>query len=330
MKKRIVLFFIMLMVCSLIFTSCSDGNADDSGDSLNIVCTIFPEYDWVREIVGDISNVDITLLLENGVDLHSYQATANDIIKIVGCDMFIYVGGESDEWVHDVLEQKTNENMVVINLLDVLSDSLKEEEFVEGMEDDHEHDEDEQDDREHDEVCYDEHVWLSLRNAEKLCDHIADKLAEIDPENSEAYSANCDAYKAEMSVLDSEYESVISESEKNVLLFSDRFPFRYMTEDYGLDYYAAFSGCSAETEASFETVTFLSEKVDELGLDCVITIDGTKHDLAQTVISNTSSKDQTELVLDSMQGITMTDVEDGATYLSIMRSNLDVLRDALN
>lgn len=316
-------------------TSADATEVSDTNDhvKLSIVTTIFPEYDWVKTIVGDnAENVDITMLLDNGVDLHSYQPTAEDIMKIATCDMFVYVGGESDEWVEDALAEATNENMVVIDLLDVLGDSVKEEEIVEGMEaeEEHEHDEAEEADAEEaEEVEYDEHVWLSLKYAETLCTEIEAQLETIDPDNAETYKANLDSYVAELDALDAQYQETVDAASVKTLLFGDRFPFRYLVDDYGLDYYAAFVGCSAETEASFETIIFLADKVNELGLNAVMTIEGNDHTIAETVRDNTESKDQEILTLDSMQSTTSEDVANGASYLSIMTDNLEVLKSAL-
>ncbi len=329
--------------------SSAAASGDTTDSKLKIVTTIFPEYDWVKNIMGDKADgADITLLLDNGVDIHSYSPSVQDMAMIKECDMFVYVGGESDSWVDGVLESTSNENMVVINLLDVLGESVKEEEVVEGMEHDHDHGEAEEDhdheeaeedhdheeaeeahDHEHEEPEMDEHVWLSLNNASVICEEIAEALTKLDPDNSKAYKANLESYKAELSGLDAEYQSAVDSADKKTLLFGDRFPFRYMVDDYGLDYYAAFTGCSAESEASFETVVFLAEKTDELGLTAVMTIDGSDQKIAETVISNTQNKDQKILTLDSMQSVTSEKVASGTTYISVMKSNLEVLKEAL-
>ncbi len=349
---------IAAILCSaFMLTACAgqgSGAAHSAvSDKLSIVTTIFPEYDWVMQILGDkAADADVTMLLDNGVDLHSYQPVAEDILKIANCDVFIYVGGESDGWVDDALAESVNPDMVVINLLDVLGDSVKEEEVVEGMqeEDEHDHhhedgDHDEDEDHDHEdedhehegedhdheeEVEYDEHVWLSLRNASVLCDAIADGLAKADPDNASVYQANNDAYKAQLSALDEEYKAAVSGAAFDTVLFGDRFPFRYLTDDYNLNYYAAFVGCSAETEASFETVVFLSTKVDELGLDSILTIENSDQKIAQTIRDNTADKNQEIYSLDSMQATTSEDVKNGATYLSVMTANLEVLKQALN
>ena len=332
-KRIFAVFFSLLLAAGILggcgkaeFSSISAPSASQSGSKpLKIVTTIFPEYDWVRQILGErAKNVGLTMLLDNGVDLHSYQPTADDIIKISDCDLFIYVGGESDGWVEDALKEATNKEMQVINLLDVLGEQVKEEEVVEGMEAEEEESEDE------DEPEYDEHVWLSLKNAETLCNAITDALEEIDPANKDAYAANAASYLEKLAALDGEYQTVVDNAARKTVLFGDRFPFRYLVDDYGLSYYAAFAGCSAETEASFETISFLAGKVNELGLPCVLTIEGAQHKIAETIVQNTAKKNQSILTLDSMQSTTSTDVENGTTYLSVMESNLDVLKQALN
>ena len=327
MKKilSIILCLLMLLGCA---AGCGTAGTETSG-KLSIVTTIFPEYDWVMQILGDTADqASVTMLLDNGVDLHSYQPTADDIVRISTCDMFIYVGGESDEWVEDVLAEAQNKDMIVINLLEALGDAVKEEEVKEGMqEEDHEHEDEEGHGEE--EAEYDEHVWLSLKNAAVLCRHIADKLGQIDAENKDAYAANAEAYVEKLNALDAEYEAAVSAAGTKTLLFGDRFPFRYLTDDYGLDYYAAFVGCSAETEASFETIVFLANKVDELGLHAIMQIESADGRIAGTIRDTTKTKDQTILTLDSMQSTTAADVANGASYLSIMEENLAVLDAAL-
>ncbi|MCR5099588.1 MAG: metal ABC transporter substrate-binding protein [Lachnospiraceae bacterium] len=337
MKKYIsVLVAAIMMVCCLSACgSVDDTSAASSGDKLKIVTTIFPEYDWVMNVLGDNpANAEVTMLLDNGVDLHSYQPTTDDILKISTCDMFIYVGGESDEWVEDAIKEATNKDMAVINLLEVLGDSVKEEEMVKGMQEsehEHEHEGEDADEHEHEEgeVEYDEHVWLSLRNAATLTDSISEELQRIDAANALVYKTNSDAYIKKLNDLDKQYSEVVSASNVKTLLFGDRFPFRYLTDDYGLTYYAAFVGCSAETEASFETITFLAGKVDELSLHAVMTIEGNDHRIAETIVQNTAGKDQQILTMDSMQSTTSKDVEGGTTYLSVMEKNLSVLKEAL-
>ncbi|HBW05863.1 MAG TPA: zinc ABC transporter substrate-binding protein [Clostridiales bacterium] len=335
MKKsnviKVKIFIAILTICvvaigCLGLVAC-DKTKDDG--KLSIVCTIFPEYDWTKQILGDeAKNVDLTLLLDDGVDLHSYQPSVEDIAKISTCDLFIYVGGESDEWVDKALENATNKDMKVINLLEVLGEKVKNEETVEGMEGEHEHEHEEEHEEEKEEEK-DEHVWLSLKNASILCDKIASDLKALDSKNAEKYDKNLAEYKSSLSELDGEYASAVKNAKYNTLVFGDRFPFRYLVDDYNLKYYAAFVGCSAETEASFETIAFLAGKVDELSLPAICTIEGAKHEIAKTVKDNTKTKDQKIVTFDSMQSTTSQDIANGETYLSAMRGNLNSLKTAL-
>ena len=327
----------------------SEAKTDDANKKFSVVCTIFPEYDWIRQLVGDKKdNYEITYLLDKGVDLHSYQPTAEDIAKIANCDLFVYVGGESDGWVNDALKESKNDKMQVVNLLETLGKNVKPEEVVEGMQEedehdhDHDHDDKDHDDKDHDhddkdhddkdheeETEYDEHVWLSLRNATALVNTLAEKLQTIDPENKDYYATTAADYTAKLGDLDSRYLATIKKAKVKTVLFGDRFPFRYLVDDYGLKYYAAFVGCSAETEASFETVAFLAKKTDDLKLKNVLVIENSDQKIAKKIVETTKDKNQNIVVLNSMQSITNEDIANGATYLSIMESNLKALASAL-
>lgn len=320
--KKILALLLALWIPAAVLSGCAPQDDSAASNKLNIVTTIFPAYDWVREILGDETDrAEITTLLDSGVDLHSYQPTVDDIVKISECDLFLYVGGESDGWVDDALKNAPNKDRKVIRLLDVLGDSAKAEETVEGMqEEEHDHEE---------EAEYDEHIWLSLKNAQVLVAAISEALQESDPARKDTYAANAAAYAEKLSALDGEYRAAVDSGKYKTLLFGDRFPFRYLADDYGLDYYAAFPGCSAETEASFETVSFLAGKMDALGLPCVLTIEGTQHKIAETIVQNTAQKNQQVLTMDSMQAVTANDAASGVSYLSIMEKNLSVLKKAL-
>lgn len=332
MKKIITLMLVaVLAVCALSGCGTSKSGEDKNDKKIKIVTTIFPEYDWVMQILGDKADkADVTMLLDKGVDLHSYQPSTADIAKISEADVFIYVGGESDKWVEDVLKEAKNKKLKVINLMDVMGDKAKEEEVKEGMQpEEEEHAEEAKDGKEEEEVEYDEHVWLSLKNAKIFTKKIADVLSEVDKADAKTYQANYESYAKKLDDLDKKYADAVASAKNKTLVFGDRFPFRYLVNDYGLDYYAAFVGCSAESEASFETVTFLAKKIDELGLGNVLTIEGKNHKIAKTVVDNTKNKDQKVLTMDSMQSTTSKDVKDGATYLGIMEKNLEVLKEAL-
>lgn len=336
-----------ITLSSLLIPFCASCNSTNSGDKMSIVTTIFPEYDWVMNVLGDKKdNADVTLLLDNGVDLHSYQPTPKDIVTISKCDLFIYVGGESDEWVDDALKQAINKDMKVINLMETLGDAVKEEEVIEGMEghdhdheegedhdheEEHDHEEGEEHDHDHEEgeVEYDEHVWLSIKNAEVIVKEIGKSLAAIDKDNAETYNANVTSYVNSLKELDKKYADAVKAGSKDTLLFADRFPFRYLVDDYNLKYYAAFVGCSAETEASFETIKFLAGKVDELGLNVILKIESSDGAIAKTVKEATTNKNQTIMTMDSLQSASTKEYKAGRNYLSVMEQNLTVLKDAI-
>ena len=330
MKKilKICLYTIALAV-AVFMVGCKGNDLPVDDGKLKIVTTIFPEYDWVKQIAGDSNNLDITFLMKNGGDLHSYSPSAEDILKISSCDMLVYVGGESDKWIDEILENSVNSNIKAINLMNVLGEKAKEEELVEGMEDDDHDDHDDQDDDDA-ELEYDEHVWLSLDNAQLFIKSITENLCAIDSENAGTYKANCERYLSQLDALDDEYEEAIENSKYKTLIFADRFPFRYLTDDYDLSYYAAFKGCSAETEASFETITFLANKADELNLPRILTIDGSDGKIAKTVAATSKNKDRMIYSLDSLQSVTNDEVQSGKTYIKAMESNLEILKKALN
>lgn len=339
MKKKL-LVLAALVLSAVAFVSCTSKKSSVKNNSgaekkIQIVATIFPAYDWTKNILGlNPSEATLAMLLGNGVDMHSFQPSVDDIVKISSADLFIYVGGESDKWVGGALKNAVNKNMKVINLLDVLKTSVKEEELVEGMQEE-EHGHGDEDGHHHDdETEYDEHVWLSLKNVMKVCRAISSALQEIDMEHKDVYAAAADSYIEKLSALDADYENAVKTAKRSVVLFADRFPFRYLADDYGLEYYAAFAGCSAESEASFETVRFLARKVDALNLPYILTIEGNaggaSNKLAETVLSSTENKSAEIAAMDSMQATSFDDVKNGASYIGIMEKNLSVLKEALN
>lgn len=335
MKNKMMVRFFSAAAAAVLLTGCGSKTLGETasgaavpGDSksakYSVVCTTFPQYDWVKNVIGDSTDkFEVTYLMDNGTDLHSFQPSAEDIMKIGEADLFIYVGGESDEWVEDALKNAVNSNIKSINMLESVGDSAKEEEVVEGMQ------AEEEEEEESGETEYDEHVWLSLKNAQALVTDISDALEIIDPADSKALAANADAYIAKLSELDVKYAEAVEASDVDTVLFGDRFPFRYLVDDYGIKYYAAFVGCSAESEASFETVSFLAKKVDELSLPVILTIENSDAKIANTIRENTKSKDQEILVMDSLQSVSAEDIENGKTYLGTMADNLEVLKKAL-
>ena len=319
MKKYIgiglSIFMIMIMVLGC---SAKGGTATQNkeGKKISVVTTIFPAYDWVKQVVGDNKNVDITFLIDKGVDLHSYQASAEDIAKITDSDLFVFVGGESDDWARDLI--KENPNLKYISMVDSIGENALEEETVEGMQ--------EEEGEEEEEGALDEHVWLSLKNAKTIVNEVAKTLAQVDPDNKASYEKNAADYVAKLDELDKEYRDTLSAFTDKTIIVGDRFPFRYLVNEYGINYYAAFKGCDAGSEASFDTVAFLAKKMDELDMKNIFIIDGSTGDLAKTIVDNTQNKDAKVLVLDSMQS---TKSSDNADYIEIMKKNLEVLKSAL-
>ncbi len=387
--KKLIKLFTLAFAMVFTFTACSTeseviGGADtsteinvsdessasetDEIEKINIVATTFSEYDWLKQIIGDNTDkFDLTMLVNSGVDLHSFQPTVDDIMTVSDSDMFVYISGESSSWVEDVLVGDVNENMMTIDLIDVLGDNVKSEVTVEGMQDDgHDHSEDEHTDEEHDhsedehaedehdhsedehaedehdhsedehsEEAHehshpDEHVWLSLRNAEVVVNYLSAQLGTLDPENADLYNSNAEAYVAELQALDQEYIDAVEAATYDTIIVGDRFPFRYLVDDYGINYHAAFPGCSAETEASFETITFLSTKLNETGIGSIIVLEDDTIQISDTIIESTENKDQEIVTMNSLQSVTTDEADSGVTYLSLMRENLEALKTALN
>ena len=400
MKKVSFYSLLFSVFAAAIFSlvACNDTSDKKSEQTkLSIVTTIYPEYAWVKEILGQrADSVELTLLIKNGVDLHSYKPTAQDIAKIASANMVVYVGGESDEWIKDALEATPKKGRSEINLMTALGDRVKAEEIVEGMqgetkdvvrqkvtepaevhqperetkEEEHHHHHDEhkehaehhhnkvtepaevthnekhehhehadsstssgtKEHHHHDEdVENDEHVWLSLKNAEILVQKITVELAKLDLAHASAYKDNAADYIARITALDGDYRKAIESAHRKTILFGDRFPFRYLVDDYGIKYYAAFVGCSAESEASFETIAFLANKMDSDSLPAILTIEKGNKKIASAVLAaSKNSKDAQILTINSMQSVTEQQIAKGESYLTIMQTNLEILKKALN
>ena len=313
-----------LILAGLLFAMATGSFA---ASKKSIVCTTFPQYDWITNILGNKAGTfELTLLLNNGTDLHSYQPSVKDIAKISTSDLFVYVGGESDEWVENVLASAKNKSMLVVNMLEALGDHVYEEELVEGMQGE----EEEEEGDEEEEPEYDEHIWLSLKNAAVLTQLLCQNIQKLDSKNAIEYKRNADTYISKLSTLDSQYSKEVTDAKFNTLLYADRFPFRYLTEDYSLKYYAAFVGCSAESEASFETIKFLADKLKQLELPAVLTLEKSDKKIAKTVIEASGKKNVKILEMDSIQSVTQKEIKAGKNYLNTMEKNLETLKAALN
>lgn len=330
--KRIISFILIFTIIIFSTVGCNSDNKDNTSDvnnKLKVVTTIFPQYDFVREIAGD--SVDLTMLIKPGSESHSYEPTPQDIIKIQNSDIFIYVGGESDKWVDKILESMDTSNMKIISLLDCVD--AVEEEIVEGMEDDHGHDHDELENEEeisehnhHEEIEYDEHVWTSPRNAIKIVEQIKEILVIKDQNNKDIYEANAKGYVESLIDLDKLYKEIVSNASRKTIVFGDRFPFRYLAGNYGLKYYAAFPGCSTESEASASTVAFLIDKVKSESIPVVFHIELSNEKMADVICESTGAK---KLLMHSCHNITNDDFINGISYLDLMNSNAENLKEAL-
>lgn len=353
MNKKINLLLICMLSLVLMLACNSNKNTGkDAAESIpadkaetiqkdgkiKVVTNIFPAYDWIKNI-AEGTDVEVVNLTDNGTSLHNYEPSASDIEEITGSNLFLYVGGESDEWAPDAAKNAPNTKSM--SMLDILGDAVKEEEVKEGMEHehedgdddhehedaDHDHDDHDHDEHEHEEVEYDEHVWLSLKNAKAISKAVADALAEIDAKNADKFQANFETYAAKLDAMQEEFDAARKAAKVETILVADRFPFRYLVSDMGLDYYAAFVGCSAESEASFDTITFLAQKLDELGLKHIIKLIGSDGKIADTVKNASKAKNQDIIEMTSMENASS---KDGKSYLDYMQMNLEALKKALN
>jgi zinc transport system substrate-binding protein len=315
--KKLIIVTLALLISACVFAGCGAQNtpAADTG-KLNVVTTTFAPYDFVREIAGD--KADITMLLPPAAESHSYEPTPQDIIKIQNCDVFIYVGGESDEWVNEILSSMDTAKMKIITLMDCVE--VVEEDVVEGMQEEAEESEDA------DEPEYDEHVWTSPRNAKLIVQKISGALCEADAGNADAYEQNTAAYSAQLDELDGKFQAVTSDAARKTIVFGDRFPFRYLADAYGLTYFAAFPGCSTETEASAATVKFLIDKINAEKIPVVFHIELSNEKMANTISEATGAKVR---LLHACHNISKDDFEAGVSYLDIMSANVDALKEAL-
>ena len=310
-----------------------DGASDDAG-GINVVTTIFAPYDFVRQLSAG-TDTNVSMLLSPGTEVHSYDPTVKDIIKISNCDLFVYTGGENDEWVNDILDS-LDHPVRTFKMIDHV-DSVVEEEVKEGMQTTghtHSHDEEAEDGHEetHDddehqhEAEWDEHVWTSPLNAEEIVSGLADELAALDHENADVYRNNLSSYLEQLKELDAEFHSVIDNAPHKMMIFADRFPVRYFTEEFGLDYYAAYPGCAADAEPSAATMRFLIDRVREEDIKAVFYIEMSDERIADTVCEETGAQ---KLLFHSCHNVTKDELEGGATYISIMKNNMENLKIAL-
>ena len=343
-SKLLTLLMILVMCASCFYGCSSDKKEENSSKKIKVVATIFPVYDFLREIGGD--KIDLTMLMTPGAETHSYEPTPKDMKTVSNADFFAYVGGDSDEWVDKILDGNKNDKMKVVTLMNCVK--TVDEEHVEGMEEEHDHDHDEDvdgkddsdkdkdehdehDEHDHDhdgdEPEQDEHVWTSPKNAIEIVKKLTSELSKVDPDNANYYKENSKNYIKKLENLDKKFEDVVKNGKRKEIIFGDRFPFRYFVDRYGLKYYAAFPGCSTDTEASASTVAFLTNKVKEDKIPVIFHIELSNNKIAKSIAEATGAK---MLQLNAVHNVTKEDFEKGETYLSLMEKNLKPLEEALN
>ena len=319
MKKSLII----LMIVSLAFSLCACGQAhvESGGEGLNIVCTVFPAYDFAREIAGEKANV--VLLVPPGSEAHSFEPTPQDIIRVENCDLLLCNGGESEVWLEEILEGRENQilTLVMMDCVETLEEETKE--GMQGVSHDHEHEGHEE--HEHEEE-YDEHVWTSPVNAELIVSALCERLCEIDPENSGFYRANGERYVSALGELDAAFRETVENGKFDTLIFADRFPVRYFVEEYGLDYYAAFPGCADDTEPSAKTVAFLIDKVRSEDIPAVMFIEFSNEKMADVICEDTGCE---KLLFHSCHNVSAQQLKEGVSYLELMWGNVESLKEAL-
>lgn len=322
--KRLISIMLMVLLFTSILAGCGQTNnlkPGDTGsnDKISVVATTFAPYDFVREIVGD--KADISMLLPPASESHSYEPTPQDIIKIQNCDVFIYVGGESDEWVNEVLDSMDTSKMKIVTLMDCVT--VVEEEIIPGMEDEEEEAEEAGGEEAPE---YDEHVWTSPKNAKLIVQKLSDTLSGVDAANAAVYEQNTAAYLTKLDELDAAFQAVVDGAVRKTIVFGDRFPFRYFVDAYGLEYSAAFPGCSTETEPSAATVKFLIDKINDENIPVIFHIELSNEKMANTISEATGAK---VLLLHACHNVSKADFESGESYLSLMTRNVETLKEAL-
>ena len=310
------IYKITIVTITFISLLCLNGcSINNNNNKLTIIASSFPGYDFARAITKDSNNIEVKMLLNPGTEMHNYEPTPQDIIKINNSKMFIYVGGDSDEWINDIIGDIDTSKTKLVKLMDLVN--VVEEEHVKGMEVEDEEEETE----------YDEHVWTSPKNAITIINKIKDIIIDIDKDNQNLYENNALNYINKLNVIDNEIKNIVNNGKRKEIIIGDRFPFRYFTDEYNLSYYAAFPGCSEQTEASAKTISFLIDKVKNDNIPVVFHIELSKGNIAKTISEETGAK---VLEFNSAHNISQKDFDRGVTYIDIMNNNIKALKEALN
>lgn len=313
MRRKLFAFILAMALILVTFSGCAQSNAYDNG-KINIVSTIFPQYDFAREITGDKAN--LKMLIPPAGEAHTYEPTPQDIISIENSDVFLYIGGESDEWVDNILDSVDKSKTRVVKLIDYVD--TKEEEDVEGMQS-HENEEEEPE--------TDEHIWTSPKNAINMVNAISNAVCSADEKNAKEYKSNTESYIKELEQIDSEFENIVDNARRKEFIFGDRFPLLYFAKEYGIKYYAAFPGCSSETEPSASTLAFLCDKMREDNIPYVLKIELSSSAVANTIASEVNAEVKTFY---SCHNLTKEQFDNRESYLSMMKENIKTLKTVLN
>ena len=325
MKKRLISVLLLICLAFSLF-SCTASREKENDEGLTILCTLFPQYDWLRNITEGVEGIELSLIIANGADPHSYQPTATDIMNISNCDVLVYLGGDSDAWLSEALERSGNESITRIALSELDGITLREISASSHSHEGHEHSHEG-----HEHSSVDEHLYLSLKNASVATNALADVLSAKDPENAELYAKNAEAYIEKLEGMSADFEESLAtlDDESRFILFADRFPFVYLLSDYDVHYSAAFEGCTTDVDAGFDTVIRLIEEADEHEIKYIAVTESSDKALAETVASSTKTNIEEIIVLNSMQSVTSVQIKNGADYLSIMQENLNAINKAL-
>ena len=337
MKKIYKVAVFILLLAGLTFGGIKLANIlkkKNTSKKYSIVSTSFPGYDFARAVVGNNTDISVKMLLKPGAESHSFEPTPQDILAIKNSNLFLYVGGDSDEWVKKVISEIDPKKTKVLKLIDLVK--TKNEEVVDGMQEDEEHDHDHKDDHEHDhkhshdhkeEAEVDEHVWTSLKNAKEITNKILEAVADFDQAEKKMLSENAKKYTEKISEVDEKIASMVKQAKRKEIIVGDRFPLRYFVDEYGLKYYAAFPGCSEQTEANVKTVSFLAKKIKEDKITVIFKIELSNGLIAETLSKETGAKVRE---IQTAHNISEKDFEAGVTYVDLMKRNLEVLKEALN
>lgn len=327
-KKIFLIILLLVIVFCFVILIFKSKNKEEVNDKIKVVSSNFASYDFLRAIIGDNKNVELTFLMGPGKDSHSYEPSANDLIKIQNSDLFVYVGGGMEKWSDKVLDSLNTDKKEIICIADFV-DKIEEKD-VDGAEEDEHHEEHEEDEEhenhEHEEGAFDEHIWTSPANSIKMVNALEEAMEKIDNKNSAKYKENADKYITEIEEIDNKIQDIVDNKVRERLVFADKMPMQYFIDYYNLKVSAAFNGCSTETEPSAKTIAYLQNKVKEENIPVVLYIELNPGKVANTIANETGA---VAMQIQALHNVSLDDFNNGETWVSLMNRNLDVLKKAL-